>query len=252
MKGILIPLPTYGFDPTETAIPWKILSENKIPIFFATPEGSSAAADKIMLTGEKLGPFRKTLMARYEAVAAYSEMIQSREFVTPIKYDDIHEAEFSGLLLPGGHDKGVREYLESKTLQNHVVNFFRAEKPVAAICHGVLLAARSIDLSTQKSVLHNYRTTALLSLQERIAWQLTRPWLRDYYRTYPGKTVESEVTSVLSSKRNFVRGPRPTRRDDFQHLKSGFAVVDRNYISARWPGDAYNFSLELVRMLEGK
>ena len=37
MKKILIPIPANDFDPTEAAIPWKILSENGINITFATP-----------------------------------------------------------------------------------------------------------------------------------------------------------------------------------------------------------------------
>src|SRR5438045_8840077 len=53
---------------------------------------------------------------------------------------------FDALLLPGGHRaRGMREYLESEILQRHVASFFDKEKPVAAICHGVLLAARSIS-----------------------------------------------------------------------------------------------------------
>jgi protease I len=252
MKGILIPVPEYGFDPTETAIPWKILSENKFPVFFATPRGEKAKGDRIMLTGEKLGPCKKILQARYDAVAAYSEMERSEEFCRPLRYDDIHESDFDGLLLPGGHDKGVKEYLESKILQHQVASFFNVQKPVAAICHGVVLAARSTDPVTQKSVLYDYKTTSLLSVQERTAYRLTQLWLKDYYLTYPGMTVEYEVTSALRERKNFISGPKPLYRDDLQHLSNGFAVVDRNYISARWPGDAYNFSLEFVKLLEGK
>jgi putative intracellular protease/amidase len=51
-KGkIVIPLPSYGFDPTEAAIPWKILSTKKFDIVFATPDGQKPGADIKMLTG---------------------------------------------------------------------------------------------------------------------------------------------------------------------------------------------------------
>ena len=40
MSHILIPLPLAGFDPTETAVPWKVLSERGHKITFATPDGS--------------------------------------------------------------------------------------------------------------------------------------------------------------------------------------------------------------------
>jgi len=61
-----------------------------------------------------------------------------------------HHENFDALYLPGGHDKGVREYLESNLIQYLVVDFFVSEKPVAAICHGVIVAARSADPNTGK------------------------------------------------------------------------------------------------------
>ena len=54
----------------------------------------------------------------------------------------------------------MRAYLESSLLPKLVAAFFTADKPVAAICHGVLLAARSRS-ADGKSVLYGRRTTAL-------------------------------------------------------------------------------------------
>ena len=53
MKRILIPLPSYGFDPTEVAIPWKLLTQAGFEIVFATPIGEQASPDSKMLKGEK-------------------------------------------------------------------------------------------------------------------------------------------------------------------------------------------------------
>ncbi len=94
-------------------------------------------------------------------------------------------------------------------LQALVVDFFTAEKPVGAICHGVILVARSVNPETGKSVIHDYKTTALLKSQELSAYKMTRLWLKDYYLTYPEKTVEDEVRSVLSDSGNFNRGSTP-------------------------------------------
>jgi protease I len=152
------------------------------------------------------------------------------------------------LYLPGGHDKKVKEYLESKVLQDLVVDFFAANKPVGAICHGVVLAARSIDSATGKSVIADYKTTALLKTQELLAFNLTRAWMGDYYLTYKN-TVEEEVASVLNDKSNFMSGPKPLFRDDQNHLSRGFVVRDRNYLSGRWPGDLYNFCNTFIEMV---
>ena len=248
-KRILIPLPDHGFDPTEVAIPWKLLSERKIEVIFATPRGSKGAADRRMLTGEDLGIWTPVLRARSDAVAAYYALENSESFRFPLTYAELEEKNFDAILLPGGHDKGVREYLESEVLQRLVAQFFSKKKPVGAICHGVVLAARSRDAATGASVIHQYKTTALLKSQELLAFNLTRLWLGDYYRTYPNRSVEDEVRSALVGENNFIKGPSPLLRDSLDHPDRGFIVRDKNYLSARWPGDVYRFSLELIEMV---
>jgi protease I len=95
-----------------------------------------------------------------------------------------------------------------------VVDFFNAQKSVAANCHGTVLAARSINPNTQKSIIYDYKTTALLKSQELLAYNLTRLWLKDYFLTYPEITVEHEVTLALSKSSQFIQGPNPLRRED--------------------------------------
>jgi len=248
-KKILIPLPAYGFDPTEAAISWQILVSANFEVTFITPEGKKPAADRLMLKGEKLGPWKALLRARKDAVDAYAELERDPSFVTPLKYSDVKEDQFNALLLPGGHDQGIKNYLESKLLQHLVADFFVAQKPVAAICHGVVLAARSINAVTGKSVLYDYKTTALLKSQERLAYRLTQLWLKDYYLTYPGLSVEDEVRAALSDPQHFFRGPPPLLKDSAHHMQRGFVVRDRHYISARWPGDVHRFAHEFVRMI---
>ncbi len=249
IKKVLMPLPHYGFDPTEVAIPWKILHENNVAVSFATPDGKKANADETMLTGKGLGIWKYLLKARQDAVNACKELESSPSFNNPISYKDISYEEYDGLVLPGGHDKRVKDYLESKVLQSEVVRFFKAEKAVAAICHGVVVAARSINAETGQSVLYDYKTTSLLQSQEQAAYNLTRLWMGNYYLTYPEITVEDEVKSVLASIDNFITGPKPLLRDSASNLKRGFVVKDRHYISARWPGDVYNFSFEFLQLL---
>lgn len=246
---ILIPLPCFGFDPTEVAIPWKVLSEAGFDVTFATPDAKKARTDPRMLNGDDLSLLKSVLQARKDAQSAFAEMETSDAFCHPISYEASKETDFDALLLPGGHDKGVKEYLESDLLQHLVGAFFASRKVVGAICHGVVLAARSKDPNTGKSVLYDYKTTALLKSQERLAYNLTRFWLQDYYLTYPEITVEDEVKSALANPKNFITGNTPLLRDAPNHLKRGFFVRDRNYISARWPGDAHNFALEFVKML---
>ena len=58
---------------------------------------------------------------------------------------------------------------------------------MAAICHGVLLAARSGTAYGGRSVLFGRRTTALTWALERKRWtfgRVFRFWDPNYYRTY--------------------------------------------------------------------
>ena len=177
------------------------------------------------------------------------------------------------LLLPGGHRaRGMRSYLDSEVLQRLVVDAFRREILVAAICHGVLLAARTIDPATGRSVLYGRETTALTWELERRAWRLTRLtrfWDPDYYRTYtenPGDppgymSVQAEVTRALKSPADFCDvavGSADWRvktsgmmRDSATNSRPAFVVDDGDYVSARWPGDTHTFAATVSAKLGG-
>jgi protease I len=91
----------------------------------------------------------------------------------------------------------MREYLESGRLQSILAEFFARDQPAGAICHGVLLAARS-RRRDGKSVLYGKKTIALTKFMELMAWALTCLYVGDYYRTYPA-TVEDEVRAALAA-----------------------------------------------------
>ena len=247
MPRVLIPLPGTDFDPTEAAIPWRVLRQRGAELIFATPDGRPASADPRMLHGIGLGPLSPLLRADAAARDAHAQMTASAEFRAPVRWDALKASDFDALVLPGGHAPGMRPYLESPGLQALVAAFFSRGQPVGAICHGVVLAARSL-CSNGRSVLHGRRTTALTRQQELAAWRLTRLWLGDYYRTY-ALTVQAEVTGALRSPEDFVTGPLPWRRDSLRHPEHGFCVRDGSYLSARWPGDAHAFALGMASML---
>jgi putative intracellular protease/amidase len=281
---VLILLPDRDFDPSEAAVSWQVLMNAGHTIGFATPDGRPAVADDMMLTGQGLDPWGAIpllrnlpligllMRANRDARNAHAGMIADPSYRAPQRWDAIDASSFDGLLLPGGHRaRGMRDYLESEILQRHVVSFFEAERPVAAICHGVLLAARSISKRTGRSVLYGYRTTALTWALERSAWRVarvTRFWDPNYYRTYLEQSgqpdgfmsVEREVTRALAHPEDFMDVPatdpdyrRKTsglQRDSLDDARPAFVVRDRNYVSARWPGDAHTFAKTFSDMLK--
>jgi len=248
MSRVLIALPAQGFDPTEAAVSWKVLSSRGHEVVFTTPDGKPSSADPIMVTGTGLGPLKYVLRADANGRAAYAEMIASDAFQNPITYDEAAGRTFEALVLPGGHDKSVKPYLESEDLQQIAAGFMTADKPVGAICHGVLVLARAKGANGH-SVIHGRRVTSLINRLEMAGYNLTRLWMGDYYRTYPGITTEDEVRAALASDDDFDPGPGGTKRDSMDALQHGFIVCDRNLVTARWPGDAHRWSMQIDRLL---
>jgi putative intracellular protease/amidase len=246
MARVLIPLPDRDFDVTEVAVPWRRLCDAGHEIVFATEAaGTLPCADPLLLTGVLFGQ----LGAEPEPKRFYRELTSSDEFSKTIAWRDIEPTSFDALMLPGGHAPGMRQYLGSRLLQERVTAFWSLERPVAAICHGVLVLARAQQ--SGRSVLSDRKTTCLPRYLERIAYYSTAWKLGRYYRTYPAY-VEDEVRASLDDPgRQFERGPiQLGARDSQEDSSPAFLVEDRNYLSARWPGDAYSFANRLIEMLE--
>lgn len=284
-KRILIPLPERDFDPSEVAVTWRILVDRGHQVTFATPHGEPSAGDPLMLSGEGLDAWgfvpglRKlkllglALRANAAARRAYAALRVAPAFIHPLRHADLAESRFDGLFLPGGHwARGMKSYLESAPLQQFVGDFFETGKPVAAICHGVLLAARARSPGTGKSALFGRKTTALTWKLENTAWTLMkylgRFWDAGYYRTYleaadePAGywSVQAEVTRALASPADFLdatpgdghfaRKGSGLFRDSLEDSRPAFVVADDNYLSARWPGDVHTLATRFADLLD--
>ncbi|MGO9925771.1 MAG: type 1 glutamine amidotransferase domain-containing protein [Mycobacterium sp.] len=283
MGTVLIPIPDRDFDPTEVAVSWRVLTRNGHRVVFATESGMPGVADDIMVTGRGLDAWSALpvlgavpliglmLRANKGGRSAYRDMLRSAEYQHPVSWANATLDGIDALLLPGGHRaRGMRSYIDSDILQRLVVDAFAGGVIVAAICHGVLLAARSVDPGTGHSVLYGRKTTALTWAMERLAWQLTRItrfWDPDYYRTYteePGQpggymSVQSEVTRALKDPADFcdvVRGSphwwlksSGMVRDTLTDSRPAFVLDDGGYVSARWPGDTHTFATVLSQKL---
>lgn len=244
---IVMALPVCDFDPTEAAVPWWHLQRAGYKVHFATPEGEVSAADP-RLVERGFGLWSPFLMTRQADLERYRQMVESPAFQHPLAYRDLDVEKISALVVPGGHAAGVKTLLESQTMQRLVVELFARERPVAAVCHGVVLLARSRSSSTGHSVLYGRKTTALTNFMELSAWWMTRWHLGNYYRTYP-VTVQDEVTESLVQRSDFEAGPWWLRRDTSAAPHHGFVVRDGNYLSARWPGDCHRFGTALLELL---
>jgi putative intracellular protease/amidase len=257
--NVLIPLPSRDSDPSEVAVSWRTLTRAGHEVRFATPNGQQAQVDPLMLSGEGLDLWgwipivRKIkllglfLRANATARQAHQRLLDDAHFKSPLRYADLRATDFDGLLLPGGHwSRG-------------------------AICHGTVLAARSISKRSGKSVLYGKQTTGLTWQLENAAWTTMkfagRFWNPAYYRTYleaPGepkgfRSVQAEVTRALAqpsdfkdvarNSADFKRKTSGMHRDSLSDERPAFVVRDGNYLSARWPGDVHTFARRFGEML---
>jgi protease I len=92
--------------------------------------------------GKKPGEKVRTAVHDFEGDQTYSEK-PGHDFVLNYAFDDVKEAAYDALVLPGGR---APEYLRLNPRVLEIVRHFSAEgKPIASICHGAqLLAAAGV------------------------------------------------------------------------------------------------------------
>jgi len=268
-KTILMPISNNEFDPSEATYAWKIFtSEYGFEVKFATEDGSKGKTDMKILKKEGLNFIMNLLFTIFkspeEVVTTYSEMENDKNFNHPLKWSDININDYDGIYIPGGHANGMRPYLNSKVLQGKVTEFWGTDKPIAAICHGVLVLARSINPKTGKSLLYNRKSTSVSNYLERLTYSLTSWQMGDYFRTFDELTEDEivrhmtginnpvEAAKVNKEKQLFDAGPISLDKGTFENPEAGaFVVEDGNYLSGRYPGDvcllAHRFAQKVLK-----
>jgi putative intracellular protease/amidase len=128
-------------------------------------------------------------------------MSRTPEFQNPLSWSspDFNLDSFNLVFLPGGHEKGVRQLIDSPIMHKHLASYFPAttkpsSKTVAAVCHGVMVLSQT-EGADGKSIIHECVTTALPARFEQVAFWGTRAFLGDYYKTY-GSGSENVEDSV--------------------------------------------------------
>ncbi len=123
--------------------------------------------------------------ATQEAVNLYKSMKEDMKDMKALAWTDegFTLAPYDLVFLPGGHEKGVVQVINSPVTHKLMVDYFpKTRKPsrksIAAICHGVMVLSES-SLPDGKSVLHDATTTALPGFMEQSIFWGTRLFLGD-------------------------------------------------------------------------
>ena len=199
----------------ETAVAYTVFKEAGFDVQFATETGNAPRCDERMISGisgkllvgigsRKYQSVQKTKASLGCQSRCYKEiMIEDPVAKIPLSWSDpsFSFAEYDLIYFTGGHDKAVRQAIDSEVLQKHVASYFpQTRKPgrkvVAAICHGVQTLSAA-TLPDGKSVLHDATTTALPGTMESGIFWATRAFLGDYYKTY-GKGTDN-VEDIVST-----------------------------------------------------
>ncbi|KAG7402484.1 hypothetical protein Forpe1208_v017188 [Fusarium oxysporum f. sp. rapae] len=170
---VLIMMSDAGHDPTEVAVPYAAFKEAGFKVQFATEAGKIPECDKRMMEG----------------------------ITGKLLYNLV--------LFPGGHDKAVRQIVDSEEVHKLMLDYFpKTKKPsnkaIGAICHGVMVLS-SAKGSDGKGVIHDCTTTTLPGLFESSVYWATRAFLVDYYKTYGGSenTEDSVRDSLADDSKQF-------------------------------------------------
>jgi putative intracellular protease/amidase len=130
-------------------------------------------------------------------------MCDSGEWKSPVSWaaEDFSLDPFDLLFFPGGHEKSVRQIIDSSPVHSLLVDYFpKTRKPgskaVGAVCHGVMVLSEAKD-GQGKSVIHDCVTTALPARFEQLAFWGTRAFLGDYYKTYGAGSEDVEASVSL-------------------------------------------------------
>ncbi|AWV97290.1 DJ-1/PfpI family protein [Arcticibacterium luteifluviistationis] len=120
MKKVLFLTGDYTED-YETMVPFQMLEMVGYEVHTVCPD-------------KKKGDIVKTAIHDFEGDQTYSEK-PGHNFVLNYSFDDVDITEYDGFVIAGGR---APEYLRLNTkVLDMVKYFFKEDKPVAAICHGI-------------------------------------------------------------------------------------------------------------------
>jgi len=229
-------------------VPYTAFKKAGFDVYFATENGNTPESDKKML----LGVTQKLLGANKSSIEAYNQMSATPEWLHPISWSapDFTLDSYNLVFLPGGHDKGVRQLLDSPIIRKHLAEYFPktlkpSTKTVAAICHGVMVLSETKD-KEGKSVIHECVTTTLPGRFEQVAFWGTRAFMGDYYKTYG---------SCSDNVEDFVRRALDDPAKQFKSSLSAsapFVVEDTkyNYLSGRFPPDSQALAERTIALVQ--
>lgn len=203
-----------GFWTEELAAPYYALADQGAEITLASPKGGQPPID----------PKSEDPSAQTDATR---RMAEDKELLAQLsntkKLSEINPADYDAVFYPGGHGP-LWDLAEDSTSQQLIVDFYKADKPVAFVCHapGVL---RHVKIDGEYLV--NGKNVTGFTNTEEEAVQLT-------------DIVPFLVEDMLKEN-----GGNYSKIGDW----SPYAVVDGKLITGQNPASSEKVAEELLKML---
>lgn len=203
-----------GFWTEELAAPYYALLDEGAEITLASPKGGQPPID----------PKSEDPTAQTDATR---RMAEDKDLLAQLsntqKLSEINPADYDAVFYPGGHGP-LWDLAEDATSQQLIVDFYKADKPVAFVCHapGVLK-----DVKIDGEYLVNGKNVTGFTNTEEEAVQLT-------------DIVPFLVEDMLKEN-----GGHYSKIEDW----SPYAVVDGKLITGQNPASSEKVAEELLKML---
>ncbi|MBP6576051.1 MAG: type 1 glutamine amidotransferase domain-containing protein [Chryseobacterium sp.] len=203
-----------GFWTEELAAPYYALADQGAEITLASPKGGQPPID----------PKSEDPTAQTDATR---RMAEDKDLLAQLsntkKLSEINPADYDAVFYPGGHGP-LWDLAEDATSQQLIVDFYKADKPVAFVCHapGVL---RHVKIDGEYLV--NGKNVTGFTNSEEEAVQLT-------------DIVPFLVEDMLKEN-----GGNYSKIEDW----SPYAVVDGKLITGQNPASSEKVAEELLKML---
>ncbi|KAG8930253.1 hypothetical protein FRC03_008767 [Tulasnella sp. 419] len=236
MIRAVICLPDGGFDATQVALPWHILTSRGCIVDVATERGDVPSSEQATFQGV----FRKLFAPNAEAVAVYHRFIQSSSFLSPRSWSssDFSFMQYDCVILPGCSEKRILQMVESKSLKDRLLEYIpytlengpTPRKICAASGRGVLCLALAED-EDGNSIIRERQVTTLPVHLERLEYFATSkscPWM---IRQHANMTLRQ----ALKDSSQYQCGPFVMTNSS---SNSAFVTKDGGLITSRWQGDA--------------
>ena len=147
---------TSGVWLGEFTDPYFEFLDNNYEVTVASPKGGEPPVDPRSKLTENISASNRRFDEEEKA---------QQVFKSTLKLSEVKAADYDAVFYPGGHGP-MWDLSENETNANLLLEFYRAQKPIGAICHGPAALLRAAE--KEPELLKNKEVTAFSNTEEKL------------------------------------------------------------------------------------